>query len=273
MYGPPRLQQPTGTKRSRPDDLESEMEGLPGQQMQMGEMGGMSSQMPPQSMVGVGGYSAQQPIQYHTHPLPNQGHRSKMPRMSEGDPMVGPSGGAPSVVGLEGMPQPAPRPRGPKLKFTPEDDGLLVDLKENKSLTWKQIAEFFPGRSSGTLQVRYCTKLKAKTTQWTDETVSFFDLFRCASKILTLTFLSRSKNFGRLFTITSRKSGALWHKRLARASHRLLARRKPENYSRARLQQKLTTLLILGTPNTSSRYEHGIVDVFSCLDLAITAVF
>lgn len=172
MYGPPRpMQQPTGTKRSRPDDLESDMEGLPGQQMQMGEMQNMSSQLPPQSMVGVGGYGAQ-PIQYHTHALPNQGHRSKMPRLSsEGDSMVGPSGGAPSVVGLEGMPAPAPRPRGPKLKFTPEDDGLLVDLKENKSLTWKQIAEFFPGRSSGTLQVRYCTKLKAKTTQWTDETV------------------------------------------------------------------------------------------------------
>jgi hypothetical protein len=38
-------------------------------------------------------------------------------------------------------------------------------------LTWKQIADFFPGRSSGTLQVRYCTKLKAKTTVWTDEMV------------------------------------------------------------------------------------------------------
>lgn len=80
--------------------------------------------------------------------------------------------GAPSVVGQPGMPPPALKPRGPKLKFTPEDDQLLLDLKENKSLTWKQIAEFFPGRSSGTLQVRYCTKLKAKTTQWTDETVS-----------------------------------------------------------------------------------------------------
>lgn len=79
-------------------------------------------------------------------------------------------GGAPSVVGQAGMPAPAPRPRGPKLKFTPEDDQLLIDLKENKSLTWKQIADFFPGRSSGTLQVRYCTKLKAKTTQWSDET-------------------------------------------------------------------------------------------------------
>jgi hypothetical protein len=76
------------------------------------------------------------------------------------------------MVGQAGMPPPAPRPRGPKLKFTPEDDQLLIDLKENKNLTWKQIADFFPGRSSGTLQVRYCTKLKAKTTQWTDETVS-----------------------------------------------------------------------------------------------------
>lgn len=79
--------------------------------------------------------------------------------------------GPPSVVGQEGMPQPAPRPRGPKLKFTGEDDQLLIDLKEKKNLTWKQIADFFPGRSSGTLQVRYCTKLKAKTTVWTDEMV------------------------------------------------------------------------------------------------------
>ncbi|KAI9878896.1 MAG: hypothetical protein M1830_010200 [Pleopsidium flavum] len=81
------------------------------------------------------------------------------------------STGLPSAVGQAGMPDPAPRPRGPKLKFSPEDDQLLVDLKENKNLTWKQIAEFFPGRSSGTLQVRYCTKLKAKTTVWTDDTV------------------------------------------------------------------------------------------------------
>lgn len=80
--------------------------------------------------------------------------------------------GPPSVVGQEGMPPPAQRPRGPKLKFTPEDDQLLVDLKEKKNLTWKQIADFFPGRSSGTLQVRYCTKLKAKTTVWTEDMVS-----------------------------------------------------------------------------------------------------
>lgn len=73
------------------------------------------------------------------------------------------------------MPEPAPRPKGPKLKFTPEDDALLVELKETKNLTWKQIADFFPGRSSGTLQVRYCTKLKAKTTVWTDDMVSHID--------------------------------------------------------------------------------------------------
>jgi hypothetical protein len=176
-YGAPRqMQQPTGTKRQR-DDLELEMGHLPegamqgGGMQQAGGMQGMPSQMSEQAMVGYGG----QPVQtYHSHPLPNTGHRSKMPRIGDPDSsMMSGGGGAPSVVGLEGMPQPAPRPRGPKLKFTPEDDQLLVDLKENKSLTWKQIAEFFPGRSSGTLQVRYCTKLKAKTTQWTDETVSF----------------------------------------------------------------------------------------------------
>ena len=70
------------------------------------------------------------------------------------------------------MPEPAAKPKGPKLKFTPEDDALLIELKETKNLTWKQIADFFPGRSSGTLQVRYCTKLKAKTMVWTDDMVS-----------------------------------------------------------------------------------------------------
>ncbi|KAG0648910.1 hypothetical protein D0Z07_4830 [Hyphodiscus hymeniophilus] len=167
-YDARQMQQPTGGKRQR-DDLELEMVHLPEGSMQTGGLQRMPSQMPEQSMVGYGGQSVQT---YHSHPLPNTGHRSKVPRTGDPDSsMMSGGGGAPSVVGLEGMPQPAPRPRGPKLKFTPEDDQLLVDLKENKSLTWKQIAEFFPGRSSGTLQVRYCTKLKAKTTQWSDETI------------------------------------------------------------------------------------------------------
>ncbi|KAJ5404057.1 hypothetical protein N7509_003928 [Penicillium cosmopolitanum] len=39
-------------------------------------------------------------------------------------------------------------------------DELLIDLKEARGLTWKQIAEYFPERSKGSLQVRYCTRLK-----------------------------------------------------------------------------------------------------------------
>ena len=70
------------------------------------------------------------------------------------------------------MPKPAARPAGPNLRFTPENDALLVDSKETKDLTWKQIADFFPGRSSGTLQVRYYNKLKAKEISWTEPLVS-----------------------------------------------------------------------------------------------------
>ncbi|KAK4985116.1 hypothetical protein LTR50_006176 [Elasticomyces elasticus] len=114
----------------------------------------------------------QQQQQHHHHRLPNQPLPHKMARQGYGEVSSPPQDhGPPSVVGQEGMPSPALRPRGPKLKFTPEDDQLLVELKETKTLTWKQIADFFPGRSSGTLQVRYCTKLKAKTTLWNDEMV------------------------------------------------------------------------------------------------------
>ncbi|PSN59157.1 putative transcriptional activator Myb, partial [Corynespora cassiicola Philippines] len=73
------------------------------------------------------------------------------------------------VVGNDGMPEPAPKPKGPKCKFTDENDKLLIDLKEKKNLTWWQVADFFPGRTPETLQVRYCTKLKKHA--WTDETV------------------------------------------------------------------------------------------------------
>ena len=59
----------------------------------------------------------------------------------------------------------------PKAKFTAEDDDLLVDLKEVRKLTWKQIAEHFDGRTAGALQVRYCTKLKARSVVWTDNDV------------------------------------------------------------------------------------------------------
>lgn len=162
---------PSGVKRPRPDDLDLSVTGLPGlEQEDMEQM--------QQTPIGTGYAQAAPgpPPTHHHHRLPDTGPPSKMMRRDDG---TSAGGGAPSVVGQPGMPEPAPQPRGPKLKFTHEDDQLLVDLKENKSLTWKQIADFFPGRSSGTLQVRYCTKLKAKTTQWTDETVRSY----CQSRI------------------------------------------------------------------------------------------
>ncbi|KAB5570845.1 hypothetical protein GE09DRAFT_1055622 [Coniochaeta sp. 2T2.1] len=150
---------PGALKRQRPDDLDLSVPGIP--DLQESDLESMQ-----QTPMGAAYAQAAAAPQHHHHRLPDTGPPNKLMRR-EGDSSAG---GAPSVVGQAGMPPPAPRPRGPKLKFTPEDDQLLIDLKENKSLTWKQIADFFPGRSSGTLQVRYCTKLKAKTTQWTDET-------------------------------------------------------------------------------------------------------
>jgi len=149
-----------GVKRQRPDDLDLSVPG-------MSELEHSELDMQQTPLGAAYAQAAAAPPTHHHHRLPDTGPPSKMMRR-EGESSGG--GGAPSVVGQAGMPPPAQRPRGPKLKFTPEDDQLLIDLKENKSLTWKQIADFFPGRSSGTLQVRYCTKLKAKTTQWTDET-------------------------------------------------------------------------------------------------------
>jgi len=101
---------------------------------------------------------------YHHHRHPPSRHRSLMnQRIGRDDDVTTVEGyGSSSVVGQPGMPEPAAQPRGPKLRITPEDDALLVTLKETKDLSWKQIADFFPGRSSGTLQVRYCTKLKPK---------------------------------------------------------------------------------------------------------------
>lgn len=40
--------------------------------------------------------------------------------------------------------------------FTPAEDDLIVDLKEVRRLTWREIAAHFPGRTQGSLQVHYC---------------------------------------------------------------------------------------------------------------------
>lgn len=158
---------PTGTKRQRPDDMEMPIHSV--SNLEHAELVGMHhTHMGAAYGLGVPTHGAgphEHPTHHH-HRLPDSGPFARVRGREEGG-----GGGAPSVVGQEGMPKPAKRPKGPKLKFTPEDDQLLIDLKEQKNLTWRQIADFFPGRSSGTLQVRYCTKLKAKTKQWNDEMV------------------------------------------------------------------------------------------------------
>lgn len=158
---------PRSLKRPRSGGLDMPVHALPNLEhsqlggMQHVHMGGAYSQAPAPPTATV----LHPPPTHHHHRLPDSEPSSNMMRREEG-------GGAPSVVGQEGMPEPAPRPKGPKLKFTTEDDQLLIELKEQKNLTWKQIADFFPGRSSGTLQVRYCTKLKAKTKEWNEDMVS-----------------------------------------------------------------------------------------------------
>jgi hypothetical protein len=47
-------------------------------------------------------------------------------------------------------------------EYSREEDELIVRLKEVEKLPWSRIAEHFPGRTKGTLQVRYYTTLKDK---------------------------------------------------------------------------------------------------------------
>ena len=151
---------------SQPVQVPVELAHAPHAQMQAQAYGYSSSISPVHS-------PSNHSMSHHHHRLPNQPPPSKFHRTGYGEELyAADEHGPPSVVGQPGMPEPAAKPKGPKLKFTPEDDALLVELKETKNLTWKQIADFFPGRSSGTLQVRYCTKLKAKTMVWTEDMVS-----------------------------------------------------------------------------------------------------
>ena len=206
-----------GVKRPRPDDLDLSVPGM--HDLEHGDLESMQ-----QTPLGAGYGQGSAPPTHHHHRLPDTGPPNKIMRR-DGDGSGG--AGAPSMVGQMGMPPPAPRPRGPKLKFTPEDDQLLIDLKENKNLTWKQIADFFPGRSSGTLQVRYCTKLKAKTTQWTDETVSFLrvETHREMTDQALTRERNRTKSSKPRFSTTRTKSGASLPTRSAQALPRQPAAR------------------------------------------------
>ena len=123
----------------------------------------------PQTPMEMPHQQQQQQQQHHHHRLPPQ--------------QVVDSGGQSDsediksrIMNQPGMPPAFPE-RPPKTKFKPDEDEVLAYLKENRNLTWKQILWWYPGRTSGTLQVRYCTKLKAKDVVWSDEMVCWTYLF------------------------------------------------------------------------------------------------
>ncbi|KAJ6118838.1 hypothetical protein N7471_013458 [Penicillium samsonianum] len=78
-----------------------------------------------------------------------------------------------SLEDLDDAPGPSNRPSRPAShnkvqtkhtsegsRFLPEEDMLLVELKERSCLPWRQIANRFPKRSQNALQVHYHTRLK-----------------------------------------------------------------------------------------------------------------
>ncbi|KAI9835703.1 MAG: hypothetical protein M1819_001880 [Sarea resinae] len=49
--------------------------------------------------------------------------------------------------------------------FSKEDDEFIIDLKENKGLSWAKIGQHFPRRSPGSIQARYAVYLKSQPRQ------------------------------------------------------------------------------------------------------------
>ncbi|CDM27846.1 Homeodomain-like [Penicillium roqueforti FM164] len=49
-------------------------------------------------------------------------------------------------------------------RFLPDEDERLIELKEKRGLPWSRIVKHFPGRTKGSLQVRYSTRLKDRGT-------------------------------------------------------------------------------------------------------------
>jgi hypothetical protein len=52
-----------------------------------------------------------------------------------------------------------------RIPFTrAENAALLIEMKEERDLSWDEIETAFPNRSKATLQVHYSTKLKGRST-------------------------------------------------------------------------------------------------------------
>jgi hypothetical protein len=56
---------------------------------------------------------------------------------------------------------------GRRVAVLSEEDKLLLKLKQKDDLPWSEIMKHFPGRTKGSLQVRYSTKLRSLS--WFDE--------------------------------------------------------------------------------------------------------
>jgi hypothetical protein len=56
---------------------------------------------------------------------------------------------------------------GRRVAVLSEEDRLLIKLKQKDDLPWSEIVKHFPGRTKGSLQVRYSTKLRGLS--WFDE--------------------------------------------------------------------------------------------------------
>lgn len=56
------------------------------------------------------------------------------------------------------------KPSAHATRFQPDEDELFIELKERRTLPWTRIVKHFPGRTKGSLQVRYSTKLKDRGT-------------------------------------------------------------------------------------------------------------
>ncbi|KAJ5726491.1 uncharacterized protein N7483_007848 [Penicillium malachiteum] len=54
--------------------------------------------------------------------------------------------------------------KGRRRSYSTDEETLLVQLKERKNLTWKEIATHFPGRKWSSLQVHYSEKLKGRNS-------------------------------------------------------------------------------------------------------------
>jgi len=92
--------------------------------MQQEKCKACSSQMPPQGMVGYGGQPVRKLITVILSPIRPPVTRCLESAIRRVKYAV--ARRSTKVVGLEGMPPPAPRAARSEIEFTPEDDQLLV---------------------------------------------------------------------------------------------------------------------------------------------------